>query len=167
MWRLRIAVALGLLLLVQQVRADIKNVTPDFSQYPQTFGLKLVVSMQTEDSVFNAHRSHLLVVSAFVGGGAAYQQSVAQNGQEFGCLNSFNFAAEGGRRNQLSEEQLKTLRTSLNELPKESEFPPMDHLVIISFLDGSNWITRSYSKDKLPEALRKIYAIIGASPEGK
>jgi len=36
-----------------------------------------------------------------------------------------------------------------------------ERLVVVSFAEGTNWITQSYDNQKLPQAMRKICDIIG------
>jgi hypothetical protein len=63
------------------------------------------------------------------------------------------------RGGQLSETDLKTLRAAMRDLPPESVSPPIERLVIVSFRDGTNWVTRSYDTGNLPKSMCPIYDI--------
>ncbi len=150
-------------------RADNKVETPDFSHYPQNAYFQNIVGMQTDDSVLNGHRSNLLAISAFVGDGSnafAVQYSVTENGLECDFRNS-TLGMEDDQSKQLSAANLADLHSAIKALPSENEFPPMGRLVIVSFRDGATWVTRSYDDKDRPQALRKIYDIIGERFESK
>ena len=48
---------------------------------------------------------------------------------------------------QLSETDLTSLRSAIHDLPAESVSPPIERLIIVSFREGTNWVTRSYRFD--------------------
>jgi hypothetical protein len=76
-------------------------------------------------------------------------------------------AFEASRSTQLSARGLNSLRSAISERPSHSQLPPIGRLVVINFSDGTNWITRSYDSQSLPNAVRKIYDVIGETLETK
>ena len=110
----------------------------------------------------------LLAISAFPNGGVfAIQYVVAASGKERDYRSVYHWATQNLRTQQLSELDLKRLQAAIHELPSESMSPPINRLVIVSFREGTNWITSSYDTDTLPKPMRRIYDIIGERFESK
>ena len=59
----------------------------------------------------------------------------------------------------LPEAQLKALPSAIRELPPTNALPSIDDLVIVSFRQGTNWITRTYDKRNLPKPVERISQI--------
>jgi hypothetical protein len=59
----------------------------------------------------------------------------------------------------LPEAQLKALLSAIRVLPPTNALPPIDDLVIVSFRQGTNWITRTYNKRNLPKPVERISQI--------
>ena len=84
---------------------------------------------------------------------------------ESGRRNAYTGTIPASHWKQLSDTNLTSLRAAIRELPAESVLPPIERLVIVSFRDGTNWVTRSYDDDALPKPMRRIYDIIGEQNE--
>ena len=51
------------------------------------------------------------------------------------------------------------------ELPTQSASPPTERTVLVSFRQGTNWITRTYDCNQQPPPLRRILQVIGEREE--
>jgi hypothetical protein len=163
---MRFICAIFLLSVLMTARARASD-TPDFSRYPQTWEFWGLVGCHTNGA---AHLgwTNLLRISAFLHRDtvvAAY--AVSQDGREIDGRMVYNHSFENSGSKQLSADGLNSLRSAIRELPSRSELPPIDRLVIVSFSAGTNWITRSYDSQSLPNAMRKIYDAIGERLETK
>jgi len=82
------------------------------------------------------------------------------------CYRSvYNWAAQNSRTAQLTREEIKEVQKSLHELPETPGSPPVANMLILSFRDGENWITRYYDRLKLPDGIKRICKIAGVNPE--
>lgn len=138
--------------------------TPDFSRYPQTDAFRFF--LQTQTNATQLTHSNLLAITAFVcgvGDRAALNYSVGQDGQEVDCRFVYRWAIQNYHSIQLPAESMTRLRSAISQLPAHNESPPLDRLMIVSFRDGTNWITKTYDWQAPPEAMRRIDAIIGAN----
>lgn len=134
---------------------------PDFSGYSKTQSFKYFLRWQT-DGTEHLQQGNLLTVSAFPRGeGVALQYSVTETGQQSDHRHVYDWAVHASHRKQLSQTELASLRSAIRELPSESNLPPLERLVIVSFRNGREWVTRSYDSRALPTAMRRIYEIIG------
>jgi len=164
---MRYILAILFMLALEPAYAADKVALPDFSSYPQTSSFSAYLSFHT-NAAWNLQHTNLLAISAFPQGGAfAIEYSVTDGGSEYDCRNVYNWALQAEHSKQLSETNLTTLRSAIRELPAASVSPPIDRLVIVSFRDGTNWVTRSYDSGSLPKPMRRIYDIIGERFETK
>jgi len=159
-------IAILLMFAIESVHAADKVSAPDFSKYPQT-GSFVACTRGHMNAAWHLHqRTNLLAISEYPAGGrCALQYIVTESGQESDHRNVYNIQASHWK--QLSDTNLTSLRAAIRELPAESVLPPIERLVIVSFRDGTNWVTRSYDSDALPKPMRQIYDIIGAQSESK
>jgi hypothetical protein len=147
--------------------AQAQSPAPDFSNYPQTESFRAFLRSQT-NAAEHLQRADLLAISAFPkGDGIALQYVVTEAGQESDRRNVFSWALQASHWRPLSEEELNNLRSAIHELPVESKSPPVERLVIVSFREGTNWVTRSYDSDALPKSMRQIYDVIGERFESR
>jgi hypothetical protein len=109
-------------------------------------------------------RTNLLAITAYPAGGRCSLHYLVT---ESGRRNAYSGVIPASHWKQLSDTNLTSLRAAIRELPAESVLPPIERLVIVSFRDGTNWVTRRYDDDALPKPMRQIYAIIGAQSESK
>jgi len=164
---MRYILAILFVLALEPAYAADKVAPPDFSCYPQTQAFRFYLSIHT-NSARRFEDKHLLAISAFPQGGAfAIEYSVTEGGSEYDCRNVYNWALQAEHTEQLSETNLTALRAAIRELPAASVSPPIEWLVIVSFRDGTNWVTRSYDSRTLPKPMRQIYGIIGERFETK
>jgi hypothetical protein len=148
-------------LTVQLVRADDKISAPDFSNYSQTEAFRFFIGAQTNASL-NLQHSNMLTMVSFMGGDrVGLMYSVNELGQEFDVRFVYDWAAQASHSKQLTNDQIKDLRSAIKELPAKSILPPIGQLVVVSFKENTNWVTRSYDQTNLPTAMQKIYDIIG------
>jgi len=154
-------------LAFESVRADDKLAAPDFSQYPQTAAFKYCIGRHT-DGVWHLQRKNLLMITESPAGGrCALQYFVTESGQESGHRNVYDIPGQVSHGKQITETNFTALRSAIRQLPAESMSPPVERLVIVSFRAGTNWITRSYDYDALPEPMRQIYDIVGERSESR
>jgi len=98
---------------------------------------------------------------------------VDENGSATYSQGFYSWAEQGGGKHQLSPIDLAWLRTWIRELSKTKNTTPIyatnlpslkaafstqknamgPRLVMVSFRDGTNWITRQYVAEALPPAL--------------
>jgi hypothetical protein len=149
-------------LTVQCLRADDKLSAPDFSGYPQTEAFQSFINAQTNVNLNLFRQTNILkIVYFFRNDAVGLLYIVNENGKELDVRDVYNFAMEASHQKQLSEDQLNDLRLAIKELPEKDILPPIRQLVVVSFNDGTNWVTRSYDRTNLPPAMHKIHSIIG------
>jgi hypothetical protein len=136
---------------------------PDMSSYPQTEAFRRYVDGQTNGA---PHVQHLLAISEFSHAGlVADRYELTEHGTQL--YESMTIRPEGpifGTGSgpispKLTETQLKAVASAIYELTPTNALPPIDELVLVSFRQGTNWITHSYDKRSLPQAMRQIYDI--------
>jgi hypothetical protein len=152
---------------IQFASADDKLTAPDFSKYPQTESFKTYLAGHT-NATWQLQHTNLLFISAFPNGGRfANEWLVTDSGQERNERNVYNWAVQATHREQLSEGDLKIVRSAIKELPIKSVTPPIERLIIISYRDGTNWVTRSYDSSTLPKPMSDIFSVIGIRFDSK
>ena len=156
--------ALGLL----SAPAAEKVAAPDLSRYPQTDAFLAHTSGHT-NSAANLAETNLLAISAFFRANdrTCLHYSVSESGYARNSRYVYRWSIQATHEKQLTDAELKSLRSALRELPTESVSPPLERLLIISFRDSTNWVMRSYDRGALPTAMRQIYDIIGERFETK
>jgi hypothetical protein len=60
---------------------------------------------------------------------------------------------------ELSETQLAAVIAAIGELPHTNALPPIEHLLLVSFQQGTNWVTHSYDRRAPPKAMEKIFQV--------
>ena len=165
---MRITLAIFLMLALASAQAGENAAVPDFSIYPKTEDFRYAedfryyLSVHTNDTAWSIHQTNLLVVSTFPKGYAyAMQYFVTESGTERDRREVFQNATQNSHQRQLAEGDLKSLRSAINDLPITSTLPPIERLTIVSYSDGTNWVTRTYDSDTLPKPMREIGNIIG------
>jgi len=144
----------------ESVRADDKVAAPDFSKYPQSVAFQYCLGVHT-NAAWNLQRTNLLMITESPEGGrCAVQYFVTESGHERAHANVYDMSNQTSSGRQIPEANLTALRSAIGQLPAESMTPPVERLVIVSFHAGTNWITRSYDTEALPEAMRQIYDIV-------
>jgi hypothetical protein len=165
---MRYIIVILLVMTLETVRAADIVSAPNFSGYPQTESFIAFTRSHTNAAWHLHQRTNLLAISAFPAGDrVALQYSVTESGQESDARHVWNWAVQDSHGRQLSDTNLTSLRSAIRELPTRSVLPPIERLVIVSFRDGTNWVTRSYDSGSLPKPMRQIYDIIGERFESK
>jgi hypothetical protein len=165
---MRHVLAILLLLVCASVHAADKVADPDFSKYPQSASFVAFTRGHTNAAWHLHQRTNLLAISAFPRGDRfALQYCVTESGQESDHRNVYNWAVQASHWKQIAETNLTSLRSAIRRLPGESVSPPIERLVIVSFREGTNWVTRSYDSDALPKPMRQIYDIVGERFESR
>ena len=141
------------------------NSMPDFSRYEQTEAFRFFVSAHTNRADRFAATNLLAITSFLNRDRVALCYHVRGDGRESDCRWVYDWAVQSYHEKQLSPGSIKRLRSAIGELPAKSEQPPVGRLVLVSFSDGTNWITRSYDNKALPEAVRQILDVIGERTE--
>jgi hypothetical protein len=144
-----------------RARAGDTPTSPDFSSYPQDYEFRLFLSAQT-NGAWHLGRGNLLAIAEFpTGVDSARESYVTESGKEYHRIVDFGFAVKASGSKQLSEADLRTLRSAIRDLPATNASPPIARLIIVSFHQGTNWITRTYDSGRLPQAMRQIQGAIG------
>jgi len=160
--------AMLLLFSCAAVLAADKAALPDFSKYPQSDSFCYYLGFHTGRRAEKyLQNPPLLMISAFLADGLVLQYFVSMSGQELDHRKVYSWADQMGRQQQLTEINLRDLHSALRELPKESVLPPIERMIIVSFRDDADWVTRCYDSNALPKAVSQIYEIIGEREESK
>ena len=163
----RFVAAILLMLALEPARAADKVVPSDFSGYPQTESFKAYLSFQTKVA-WHLQSTNILAISTFPSGGQyALEYWVTESGQEYDLRNVYDWAFQNQHSKQLSEAELKSLHAAIQDLPTGNASPPLERLVIVSFREGTHWVTRIYDSGTLPKPVRRIYDIIGEREESR
>lgn len=161
-------IAILLMFAIEPVHAADKVSAPDFSKYPQTVSFVACMQGHTNAAWHLHQRTNLLAISICPAGGrCALQYFVTESGRESDHRNVYNLSIQASHGKQLSDTNLTSLRAAIRDLPAESVLPPIERLVVVSFREGTNWVTRSYDDDALPKPMRQIFDLIGEQSESK
>jgi hypothetical protein len=137
-----------------------EGVAPDFRSYPQSKWFTSHVYWQT-NALAHLPEKRLLWLTEFpCGDGSAFQSYVDEGGKEHMGFYT-ELAIYAGHDRELSTNQVEALRAALRELPSTNASPPIKSLVVVSFRQGTNWITRTYDTDDPPKPLGQIYTTMG------
>ena len=137
------------------------NQGPDFSRHPQTEAFKYFVEWQT-NAEWHREQTNLLAITAFDGNDrSAWQYWVNGDGLEGDVLTQYDWAHKALGQKQLSATAMNELRAALGQLPSANATPPIERLAIVSWRQGTNWLTTSYDREALPAGMRKIHELIG------
>jgi hypothetical protein len=132
----------------------------DFSKYPQTAAFCHFLNVQT-NAFLHTQESDLLAITSFHRrDDVALCYLVKLNGYDYDVRSCYDWAEQADHEKQLSRADMKRLRVAIGELPATYATPPIERLLLVSFRQGTNWLTRSYDRMAAPEAMLKIYAII-------
>jgi hypothetical protein len=142
--------------------ADDSDTSADLSHYPQTRMFKWIIEAHAKGSA-------VLVISSLLdAGGSRHNYYVNQSGREEDDILTNDggdgsvVSGRGSEEKQFSADDLKNLRSAIKGLPSGDVYPPMEHLVVVSFHDGATWVTRTYDQTKPPDALKRIYDVIAS-----
>ncbi len=134
--------------------------TPDFSSYPQTAAFRFFLTNQTNGAA-ELRQSNLLAISKFIDiDKVAVVYGVTQDGHENDSRWVYQWAMQSSHSKRLSAEEMDQLRAAIGKLPPHCETPPIERLMMVSFNQGTNWVTRTYDSTNLPEGMTKIFGII-------
>ena len=116
---------------------------------------------QHTNAHWNLHETHFLWMTEFpCGAGSSFQSVVTENGKEYMGFHT-ELAVYGGHDKQMSQKELEALHRAIQDLPPTNAAPSIESLVIVSFREGTNWITRTYDTDELPKPMYEVYRITG------
>jgi hypothetical protein len=137
-----------------------------FAAYPRSEALQYIAYSHAAHKVL-ARQRKILYATWFLEGNpkVAMQCLVDNRGQVFTVRSVYDWAEQGGEFRQLTEQQLKSLTTTLEDLPLSAQSPPLAFLVVLTLKHGDRWLTRIYDRRNPPEEVRKIYEITGAAME--
>ena len=142
-------------------RAGDQPTSPDFSRYPQTEAFRFFVKQQTNAT---RHLQHVFAMTELTNtASVAVMYHVTDRGEQTFDTDRWPIpgirVGSGWLPPRLSDTELRTLISAIRELPPTNALPPIDELVIVSFHQGTNWITRSFDKRSLPKPMADIYEI--------
>lgn len=127
---------------------------------PEAFGL--YVDMQANP---NLHTNHILVISEFRHATSAelYELTKQRQQQQIAvCITPDGYwvgCGCGPSPRNLTEPQIRAIESATLRLPPTNALPPINERVLVSFRQGTNWLTHSYDKRSLPQAMHQIYEI--------
>jgi hypothetical protein len=156
---MRFIFAIFACLALMSARASDQPTAPNFSSYLQNEGFRSCLDRQTNAA---RHVHHILAITKFSGAGSvANEYELTDGGVRIDYAWSFPPGVAVGNANssRLSETQLKMLISAIRRLPATNASPPIDDLVLVSFCQGTNWVTCSYDKRSPPEVLVQIREI--------
>jgi hypothetical protein len=108
----------------------------------------------------------ILLISWFRGRGRiAIRYSVSDDRHSRSVRDVFNWAHQASGDEVLSQEKMDSLKALLPALPHSDAEPPIHRTVLVSRQMGNEWRTETYDGAKLPDALEKIFKIIGERSE--
>ena len=109
-------------------------------------------------------RHHLIFYSSwFLEGNpkVAMQTRINERGMAESVRSVFDWAEQGFKSKQLTEEDAAAIAKTIGELPESSKTPPLEFLYVVSFKNHGEWITRVYDRRHLPAAITKVHSISG------
>jgi hypothetical protein len=132
---------------------------PDFRNYPRSQWFTSHVYQQT-NAFEHLPAEDLVWLTEFpCGDGSAFQAYVDWNGREHMGFYT-EFAMYGGHDRYLSTNEVQALRSALHRLPLTNASPPIENLGVVSFREGTNWITRTFEADYLSVPMSEVYRIM-------
>ena len=137
--------------------------------YPHSQAFRMVLQQQTNAAANLQTEGHLLRMTCYYKpeSSAYLRYFVKTNGVARNHRYIWSYATQDSHWIQLNDSQLAGLRNAIDELPTNSVTPPYERLLIVSYRDGTNWVTRTYDRSAFPPAIGKIYDIIGERFETK
>ena len=137
--------------------------------YPRSQAFRMVLQQQTNAAANLQTEGHLLRMTCYYKpeSRACLRYFVKTNGVARNHRYIWSYATQDSHWSQLDSSQLAALRAAIDELPTNSVTPPYERLLIVSFRDGTNWVTRTYDRSAFPPGIGKIYDIIGERFETK
>lgn len=70
-------------------------------------------------------------------------------------------AMQNTQGKELKPQDITRLRGLFKELPATNAQPVLNRLVLLSYRDGTNWITRAFDNGDRPKPLQEIFQVIG------
>jgi hypothetical protein len=169
---------LTLLLLIPAIGFGLKTISSFVSEayaehqgdgYPRSRAFRMVLQQQTNAAANLQTEGHLLRMTCYYKpeSPVCLRYFVKTNGVARNHRYIWSYATQDSHWSQLDSSQLAGLRSAIDELPTNSVTPPYHRLLIVSYRDGTNWVTRTYDRSAFPPAIGKIYDIIGERFETK
>jgi hypothetical protein len=156
-----------LLFVCHWVTAAELATTPDFSLYVKVGKVRNFLPLHT-NAALHLQRSNLLMITAFPKDGMfGLEYFVTESGLARDHRNVPGWAIQASHRKELSHEAITSLRAAVRELPAACVSPPVGRLVIVSYHEGTNWVSRTYDRDSLSKPMQRIYDILGERFETK
>lgn len=111
------------------------------------------------NSMSNLQRTNLLKLTIFYGDVVYHDYCVRENGVNDLYL-SDTLGVKSGPALPVSADGLRTLRSALLALPAKNDSPPAERIFLLSYRDGTNWVTRIFDRENLPKPARQIDEIV-------
>jgi hypothetical protein len=154
----------GLLLPVAAIAED--RGRSSLETYPVPPGMRLFIGAQSRGET-RILGTNILTYSTFPSNGRfALQYMVSSAGNEVDVRIS-DFFAQASHGRKLTPVEMEKLSAALTRMPAEPTPPPIHRAVITSFRSGTNWVTRIYDSERLPESMQTIIGIIGIREEAR
>ena len=170
---MRLLVALLLSCAVASARAERQPTVRDPWNCPPAEAFQLFLHAQTNAA---EHVGHVLAMTDFSGftnllwheveSGrvnptySVFKYRLSDNGEQ--SWYGEGYPVYTGSRHlypRLSEAQLSAMLSAIRELPPTNAAPPVDQLVLVSFHQGTNWVTYNYDRRCPPKLLDRIYEV--------
>ena len=87
------------------------------------------------------------------------QTRIKADGDVYKVRSVFNWAEQASTQSQLSADELETLLTTIKKLP-DSQSPPLEFLVVVTFQRDGKWQTRLYDRRQPPDTLIAICKLV-------
>lgn len=153
-------------LVVAQEDVPDKDTLSLFAAYPRSEALQYVAYSHASHRVLDKQR-RIFYATWFLDGNPriAMQSMVDDKSQVYTVRSVYDWADQASAFRQLTEQQLKSLTTTLEDVPSSSQSPPLAFLVVLTLKHDDSWLTRIYDRRNLPEKVKRIYEITGAAME--
>ena len=135
------------------------------ADYPPSPALRATLEAHGEGGS-GRPRDHLLMTTWFTAPDA--RVGMWSTVDTAGHLTTYRFvhdwAVQDTQRADLTEIQLADVRTAIAQLPRPRSHQPLpiDRLLLVSFRQDGQWITRPYDRGKPPDVIVKLFETTGA-----
>ena len=131
---------------------------PDFSVYRQTEEIMSALEVHTNSASQLRSDSLLVMTEFFDSGYGRIESRVTESGKRCTFSEAQSFARYPSRSGLLSPVELSTLKSAIQKLPATNASPALGRLVILSFRQGTNWVTRTFDSASFPKAMTQVHA---------
>jgi hypothetical protein len=142
------------------------NNPPPFAGYPRSSAFRYAISTHVDPTRSQYKKSPLLFSATFFLTGdserAAEQLQIFKDGHVFSVLSVYAWAEQAAHWAELSSSEQGRISELIETVGQVEGKPPLVDLLIVSFSRNGAWTSVLLDRNKLPESIRRIYAMTGA-----